>query len=207
MPVKYKAILFDLLTGLIDSWTLWNQVAGSDEKGRRWRAEYLELTYGCGEYQPYESLVRIAAVRSGLPESLGPALERVWEDLRPWDDVQPVLKQLARKHWLGVVTNCSERLGRLAAQKVGVPFQVVVTSERAGWYKPDARPYRLALTELGLQPKEVLYVAGSVFDLIGTHRVGLDTYWHNRAGLSRSENAPAPIREERSFGKLFDGFG
>ena len=56
-----RAVLFDLLTGLLDSWTVWNAAAGSETKGRAWRAEYLRLTYGCGAYQPYEQLVRLAA--------------------------------------------------------------------------------------------------------------------------------------------------
>ncbi|NDH54688.1 MAG: haloacid dehalogenase, partial [Betaproteobacteria bacterium] len=47
---RYDAILFDLLTALIDSWSLWNRVAGGEEPGRKWRAEYLRLTYGCGSY-------------------------------------------------------------------------------------------------------------------------------------------------------------
>jgi hypothetical protein len=29
----YDAIVFDLLTALIDSWTLWNSVAGTHEAG------------------------------------------------------------------------------------------------------------------------------------------------------------------------------
>jgi hypothetical protein len=33
---RYAAVLFDLLTGLLDSWTVWNRVAGSEEAGRRW---------------------------------------------------------------------------------------------------------------------------------------------------------------------------
>src|SRR5437868_274238 len=35
---KPKAILFDLLTALLDSWTLWDAVAGKPADGRRWRA-------------------------------------------------------------------------------------------------------------------------------------------------------------------------
>ena len=66
-----KAVLFDLLTALLDSWTLWNDVASSEERGRKWRAEYLRLTYGCGSYVPYEQLVREAAVATGLPEGAG----------------------------------------------------------------------------------------------------------------------------------------
>jgi len=33
MAHRYDAILFDLLTGLLDSWSLWNRVAGSAEAG------------------------------------------------------------------------------------------------------------------------------------------------------------------------------
>jgi len=47
MP-RYDAVVFDLLTALLDSWTLWNSVAGSAEDGMRWRRRYLEITYGCG---------------------------------------------------------------------------------------------------------------------------------------------------------------
>ncbi|MGY4424364.1 hypothetical protein ACVWY2_006813 [Bradyrhizobium sp. JR6.1] len=67
MTRAYDAILFDLLTALLDSWTLWNKVAGSDEAGLRWRAEYLKNTYATGRYRPYEDLVGEAARNVGLP--------------------------------------------------------------------------------------------------------------------------------------------
>ncbi|MEA3125449.1 MAG: hypothetical protein QOD67_2468, partial [Caballeronia sp.] len=60
-PTYPKAVLFDLLTALLDSWSLWNRAARSETAGRAWRAEYLALTYGCGAYVPYEELVRQAA--------------------------------------------------------------------------------------------------------------------------------------------------
>jgi 2-haloalkanoic acid dehalogenase type II len=198
--LKYKAVLFDLLTGLLDSWTVWNRVSGSEAAGRRWRAAYLELTYGCGGYRPYESLVAEAARASGLNEDLAKRLDEQWHSIAPWPEAREILSALKRP--LGVVTNCSERLGRAAAQRVGVPFDVVVTSERVGFYKPDPAPYRLALSELNMQPGEVLFVAGSGFDLIGTSRVGLDTYWHNRVALQRPVGARPPLREERSLDGL-----
>ena len=64
-----RAVLFDLLTALLDSWAVWNSVAGSEAEGRAWRAEYLRLTYGCGSYVPYEDLVRQAAITTGLSPS------------------------------------------------------------------------------------------------------------------------------------------
>ena len=78
----------------------------------------------------------------------------------------------------------------------------MITAEAAGCYKPDPRPYRMALAQLGLPPERVLFVAGSGFDLIGTQRCGLDTYWHNRAGLRAPPEAPAPLLESRFLDDL-----
>jgi 2-haloacid dehalogenase len=200
--LKYRAVLFDLLTGLLDSWTVWNRVAGGEAAGREWRAKYLELTYACGAYRPYETLVAEAALATGLTQRNAAALHQHWDDIGSWPEAPATLRELKKTHRIGVVTNCSERLGRAAADKLGVPFDVIVTAERAGFYKPDPAPYRLALAELKLQPAEVLFVAGSGFDLIGTGRVGLDTYWHNRVGLQRPAAAPAPLHESRSLAGL-----
>ncbi len=199
---KHDAVLFDLLTALLDSWTVWDRAAGDRGAGRRWRAKYLELTYGCGAYRPYETLVREAALASGLAASHAQALEAAWDDLTPWDDARELLNALRGHYRLGVVTNCSERLGRRAAALVGVPFDVVVTSERAGFYKPNPLPYFLALEELGLPPEKVTFVAGSGFDLIGTAAVGLKTLWHNRAGIAKPPQAPAPHAEARTLREL-----
>jgi 2-haloacid dehalogenase len=195
MTQKYEAVLFDLLTALLDSWTLWNRTAGSEEMGRRWRAEYLKLTYGCGAYRPYETLVAEAAETVGLGAAYAGRLDAAWGDLRAWPHVEATLAELGKHHRLGVVTNCSERLGLQAAARVNVPFQVVVTSERAGFYKPDPHPYQMALGELNLPAARVLFVAGSGYDLFGTSKCGLDTYWHNHAGLSAPPGAPKPLWE------------
>ena len=37
-PLLVDAIAFDLLTALLDSWSLWVSVAGDDARGRKWRA-------------------------------------------------------------------------------------------------------------------------------------------------------------------------
>jgi len=101
-----------------------------------------------------------------------------------------------------VVTNCSDALGRRAAARLGVDFDVVVTAERAGFYKPRPEPYRLALAELDLPQEEVMFVAGSGFDLFGTAAAGLRTLWHNRAGLAKPPGAPAPLAERATLGEL-----
>jgi len=201
-PAFPRAVLFDLLTALLDSWSLWNDVAGSETKGRAWRAEYLRLTYGCGSYVSYESLVLNAARATGLPDSVPQALEDRWLELAPWSGVPAALAGLRGRTKLAVVTNCSKRLGERAASRVAVPWDCIVTAEEAGFYKPHPRPYRLALERLGLAASDAAFVAGSGYDLIGTSAVGLRTYWHNRVGLKRPAEAPAPDFESPDLNSL-----
>jgi len=188
-PTYPKAILFDLLTALLDSWTLWNQSAGSEQAGRAWRAEYLRLTYGCGHYVAYETLVREAAENVGLAQSAPRALEDNWLQLAPWSGAVQALQQLQPHCKLAVVTNCSVRLGRQAAQILPVKWDAIITAEEAGVYKPDPLPYRMALDKLGVIAAETAFVAGSSYDMFGTAAVGLKTYWHNRVGLAPVQGA------------------
>jgi 2-haloalkanoic acid dehalogenase type II len=200
---RYDAVVFDLLTGLLDSWTLWNSVAGSAEDGMRWRRRYLEITYGCGAYRPYETLVREAAKDAGLPVSCADRLESRWHEIEPWPEVSSVLASLAERLPLAVATNCSERLGHAAAKRAGAPFKVVITAERAGFYKPRPEPYRAVLAALGTRPERTLFVAGSASDVPGAHGVGMPVFWHNRVGLPGRDGA-VPEFCERSLQRLPD---
>jgi len=197
-----RAVVFDLLTALIDSWTLWNAAAGSERAGRAWRAEYLRLTYGCGAYVAYEELVREAARTTGLVEAAPAYLETHWSELAPWSGAQETLDILQSRCKLAVVTNCSIRLGALAAARLKTRWDAVITAEEAGFYKPDPRPYRLTLDRLGVTANDAVFVAGSAFDLAGTAAVGLRTYWHNRIGLPRPAQLPAPAIECATFERL-----
>jgi len=201
--MKCDAVIFDLLTALIDSWTLWNKVAGSSEAGMKWRRRYLEITYDCGAYRPYETLVREAARDVGLPERLGGDLEQRWDELTPWPEAPAVLRKIPVP--LAVATNCSIRLGRRAADCVGVPFQLVETAESVGFYKPRPEVYRAVLAKLGTAPERTLFVAGSASDVPGAKGVGMPVYWHNRVGLPPRDDAQ-PDFLEKSLEPLGDLF-
>ena len=206
MPgTRFDVVLFDLLTALLDSWTLWNRIAGSEENGRKWRAAYLHRTYEAGRYRPYETLVAQAATEAGLPPGLAACLTARYHELKPWPEARDVLGTLRRMGLrLGVVTNCSEVLRATAVSCTGVEFDVVVTAERAGYYKPDSRPYQQALAELGTTASQCLFVAGSAYDLFGASKIGLPTYWHDRIGMKPPPNVPAPLAYHRTLHPLLD---
>ena len=178
------AACFDLLSALLDSWTVWDGVAaalGRADLGRAWRKRYLEITSTVGGYRPYLELVSEAATGVGLPEEAAARLERAWDGLRPWPDVLPALGRLAVP--AAVVTNCSLAMGRRAVACVGAQFDVVVTAEEAGAYKPDPAPYHLACERLGRAPQEVAFVAGSPFDALGALDFGFQVTWVNRLAM------------------------
>ncbi len=186
---RYNAIAFDLLTALLDSWSLWNAVAGDDTAGMNWRKKYLELTYAAGPYRAYEEIITEAALQVGLSGKSAAMLLERWDELQPWPEAPTVLQCLASQLPLAVVTNCSDALAERAVARVGVPFAVIVTAQRAGYYKPMPQPYRMALAELGIEAPRVLFVAGSPFDIPGAATVGMPVFWHNRMSL------PLPVGE------------
>ncbi|MCC6771538.1 MAG: HAD-IA family hydrolase [Gemmatimonadaceae bacterium] len=202
IPLPVDAILFDLLTALLDSWSLWNAAAGSEVDGRRWRMRYLALTYAAGAYRPYEDVLQDSAREAGLPAIAAQTLVDTWDGMQPWPEVPALWTALPGTLRLGVVTNCSTALAGRAVRRLGHRMDVVVAAEQAGAYKPDARPYQRALEQLALPPSRVLFVAGSPADIPGASGVGMPVIWHNRLGLERSPGTQAPVAEIGSLARL-----
>lgn len=186
----YTAVVFDLLTGLLDSWALWSDVAGSAEAGLRWRRRYLDLTYGAGPYRPYASIVKEAAVGVGLDGDLASRLIDRWSEMEPWPEAPSVLMGVASRFPIAILTNCSTELAHIAVDRLGVPGPAVVTAEEIGWYKPAPQMYLAAAHRLGQETGGLLFVAGSPGDVDGAIRVGFDVYWHNRIGLPGTSVEP-----------------
>ena len=198
--VRYRAIGFDLLTALVDTWSLWSDVAGDRALGTRWHASSQELLRG-RDYRPFEDIVRDAGPAVGLGRERANELIRRWGEFEPWPDTPDTLERLGAVPRF-IVTNCSRALGDRAARRAGT-FDLVVTAEEAGAYKPDPRPYRTALGALGLAPADVLFVAGSAHDVGGASRVGMDVYWANRGNAALPSDATA-VRVEPDFRGLLD---
>jgi 2-haloacid dehalogenase len=136
---RYDAVLFDLLSALLDSWTLWAEVAGDPRAARRWCEQYLALTFSTGRYVAYGSLVARAAEMRGLDPALAQRLTQSYGQLRPWPEVPRVLAAIAATMPIGTVTNCSDELGHQAAGLAGVPFAVTVTAQKRRSLQAAAR--------------------------------------------------------------------
>ncbi|MGE3912028.1 MAG: HAD-IA family hydrolase [Chloroflexota bacterium] len=192
-PINVDAVAFDLLTALIDSWTLWETVAGDVPLGRSWRQASLRLITAAGAYVAYEEMVRRAAREVGVDITLADAIIERWGELKPWPEAPDMLEKLQGRR-LAIVTNCSQRLAEIAAAATGGQFEVIMSAERAGVYKTDRRAYQAGLDALGLPASRVLFVAGSAHDVPGAGALGMPVYWSNRQRLPIPEG-PAPIAD------------
>jgi 2-haloacid dehalogenase len=199
--MRFRAVCFDLLTALVDSWSLWAEVAGAPDLGRRWRLASLRLVTGSGAYRPYEDVVREAADEVGLPRSAAQALMERWGELAPYPDVEPALVRLQRAGVaLVIVTNTSQRLAEVAARRAWPRWRAVISAEAAGWYKPAPQAYRAGWEASGQSPDAVLFCAGSAHDVAGAGAAGLATYWVNRERLPAGE--PPPLADEPTLERL-----
>ena len=158
-------------------------MAGDNELGMRWHAASQAMLRGRA-YRPFEDIVRDSARKVGVGEERAAEILRHWGDFEPWPDTPEALERLQGTRRF-IVTNCSQVLADRAAARAGA-FELVMTAERAGAYKPDPRPYRAAIDALGLDPHRVLFVPGSAHDVGGAGRLGMDVYWANRGAV------PAP---------------
>src|SRR5207244_2277525 len=86
-------------------------------------------------------------------------------------------------------------VGRLQA-----PFSSLVTAEDARAYKPDPRPFELALTRLAIPPGEILHAAfGWRYDLGPARAAGMHSAFATRSGAPRrGRDAPASARPTRA---------
>ncbi len=143
--------------------------------------------------------MRLAAHNTMMDPDAVNRLDAAWLSIPVWSGARELLQSLAPHCKLAVVTNCSVTLGKQAANRLNIAWDAIITSEEAGYYKPDPRPYQMALDRLGVKASDAAFIAGSGYDLFGTEKVGLRTFWHNRVGLTRPEGAPLPEVESQTF--------
>ncbi|MXW71368.1 MAG: haloacid dehalogenase type II [Acidobacteria bacterium] len=128
----------------------------------------------------------------GLGESDMEEFNRVWHRLEPWPDAVPGLTRLKAKFTVATLSNGNVGLLVNMAKRAGLPWDVVLSSEIVGHYKPDREVYLKAADLLGLSPGEVMMVAAHKYDLRAAAEAGLRTgfvprpdEWPNRRiGLS-----------------------
>ncbi len=128
-----------------------------------------------------------------------------FRELRPFDDVQPLLVALRRAGVIaGIVTHGwttkqAEKIVRLGLVPLLDPRAIFI-SDQLGISKPNPKIYALALRDLELEPAEAMYVGDSPsHDIAPPKSIGMLTVWARRAArraIERPEEQPDHVVDD-----------
>jgi 2-haloacid dehalogenase len=167
---RVDAVLFDLLSALLNSLAIWSEAAGDERTGLAWKDAVTKRITASSAYVPFEEQVVAATADVRLPREAADELFARWPEIEPWPDTAAVAR-LPLPY--AFVTNCSRRLAQVAAEQTQLAPSFVLSAEEAGWYKPDPRIYQEACRRLPAPAASTLFVAGSAYDADGARAAGL----------------------------------
>jgi 2-haloacid dehalogenase len=135
--------------------------------------------------------LRRAADREGvaLPPGAGTTLVDHWHELPIFDDVGPALSALRENGWsLAILSNCDDDLLATTLERMPVPFDLTVTAEQVGSYKPATGHWDAFARRTGGDRGRWVHAAQSWFhDIRPAAALGLPRVWVDR--LDSGEDA------------------
>jgi 2-haloacid dehalogenase/putative hydrolase of the HAD superfamily len=151
-----------------------------------------------------ETARRVAAELGwALPEAHAGFLADSVPYWRPFPDTNRALWRLAEAGYrLGILSNVDDALLKWTRRHFLARFEVVVTAEQVGSYKPAPGHFVAARNLIGARPW--LHAAQSYFhDIAPARALGIQTAWINRKG-DVAPDGGKPDRECRTLGDLAD---
>ena len=129
------------------------------------------------------------------------ALARSLPEWSPFPEVPGALAELRARGWrLAALSNTDPDLIAASIERIGVPFDEVVTAADAGSYKPAHGHWRVFFDRTGAAADEHVHVAQSLYhDIAPGVELGLTTVWINRLGETAN---PVPTRELPDLSRL-----
>ena len=121
----------------------------------------------------------------------------------PFGDALSCLEGLKGGYGIAVASNIDRREIGEVLRVHPLPHDLLVTSEDARTYKPDAAFFRFALEKACVKPEEVVHVGDSWrSDVGGAHDCGLAAVWLNRNRKKAPAGACAPAGEIVALAEL-----
>jgi 2-haloalkanoic acid dehalogenase type II len=121
----------------------------------------------------------------------------------PFRDTNPALRRLADAGYrLGILSNIDDELLAWSRRHLAAPFDIAVTAQQVGSYKPASAHFTTARTLIGDQ--RWLHAAQSYFhDVVPARALGIPVAWINRKGQTAADGGK-PDREFRTLTGLAD---
>ena len=162
---------------------------------------------------PYREVLarclQAAAAIEGLevPTGRANALAASLPSWPPFPEVTPALSELRERGWsLAILSNTDPELLAASVEAIGVRFDVLVTADDAGSYKPGPGHWERFFELTGCEREHHVHVAASLFHDIGpADRLGLRAVWINRLGESSDLPRAAELPDLGGLPDVLDG--
>jgi putative hydrolase of the HAD superfamily len=220
---QFAALSFDCYGTLID----WE--TGFVEALRPWTARHGIADDALLEaIAAHETVVESEHPTTRYPDVLAETLQRVADqfgvdasaeeraafgasvpDWPAFPDSHVALTALQRRFRLIILSNIDRTSFAASARRLGIEFDLVITAEDVGSYKPDPANFAALLdgaAGVGIERAELVHVAQSLYhDHVPAKAIGLPTAWidrrHGRAGTGATPGA-APVTPDWRFASM-----
>jgi len=198
--------LVDWETGIADAFAGAARAAGVELEREAALAAYMRIEpiVEAGTFRPYREVLCETAVR--VAERLGWKLSRTQASFLPqslarwsvFEDTRPALARLrAAGCRLGILSNVDADLLRGTLQALDTPFELLVTAQQVGSYKPDHAHFVEARGIVG--DSRWLHAAQSYFhDVVPARELAIPVAWINR----HAESPHGALRPDHEFADL-----
>jgi 2-haloacid dehalogenase len=206
---RYRALSFDCYGTLIDWETGLRQALQPWAATRRVEGGADELL---GRFGTHEHVVQSESPTLAYPLVLAESLRRVGSDLGvevsdaeaaefgasvgnwpAFADSAAALRRLQERYRLIILSNVDRASFAHSNRRLGVSFDLILTAEDIGSYKPNPANFDRLLAELGslgVERSQLLHVAQSLFhDHAPAQRIGLPSVWIDRYGTAAGTGA------------------
>ncbi len=114
------------------------------------------------------------------------------EQLRPFPDVVEALHKLRTRYRLVIFSNGDRDMLERAKPYIGFNFDLTLSVEDAGYFKPHVATYRKAAEIIDEPRTAILHVANHAFDCIGAKAFGMRAAFVNRRQRPYGESPHQP---------------
>ena len=147
------------------------------------------------------ALETLSLAQPGLRERL----MSLYATLAPYPDVPGALRRLQTAGVrMAILSNGSPAMldAAVASAGLGGLFDVVLSVEAVGVYKPHAAVYQLAVDRLRVPAGAIAFCSSNGWDAWAASAFGMQVVWCNRGGSSDERLPGAPERRVRSLAEL-----
>ena len=126
-------------------------------------------------------------------------LNQAWQQLRPWPDTVPALNQFKKRFRIYAVSNSDYSMLTTITKNLQLPWDHLISAESVQKYKPEKLFYEFVVSEVGVDPSQILMVSSDLSDLRGASSVGIKTAYIKRSDESDNPIAGNPSDVEHDF--------